>query len=648
MLENFAFGAEHLILLTGAMLIISIVAGALSSRVGAPLLLVFLILGMLVGEDGPGGVLFDDFEAAYFVSSLALAIILFDGGFRTPMSALRLSWKPATSLATVGVFITAGITGLFAHLVFDASWLYAFAIGAVVASTDAAAVFLLLHQHGMELRRRVSTTLEVESGVNDPMAVFLIIALVQAMTQEHGLSVPEAVLLFVQQMGLGAIIGIAGGMLLAWSINRLQLAAGLYPVFVVAGAFVIYGGSQVVEASGFLAVYLAGIVAGNRRLRASKLIRRFHDGIAWISQIAMFLMLGLLVTPTKLLPDLEEGAVVAIGLIFVARPIAVIVSLLPFRFSLREMFFIGWVGLRGAVPIFLAIIPVLGGVPGAMLFFNIAFIVVFASLVLQGWSTPWVARRLGVQVPSRPEPEGRLDIDLPQQMDRDVIGYRVDEGSLADGTPLSDLRMPRRARILAVLRENAVVPRDKLDRLIADDLVLTICPPEESFRLDRQFSARRTGRHREDVRLADFVFPADIGMARLQREYGLPVHGRDEAMMLGDFMTARLGHDASIGDAVRLGECALIVVDMAENKMRIIGLRLEASEEGELGENFIERLGVLGRQARESVARLMAGIGRHLGLTGRRRRRRPAADAATPRADELPAQTADQTSREQV
>ena len=206
MLENFAFGAEHLILLTGALLIISIVAGAVSSRVGAPLLLVFLVLGMLVGEDGPGGVPFDDFEAAFFVGSMSLAIILFDGGFRTPMSAIRLSWKPATSLATVGVVITAAVTGLFAHYVFDASWLYAFAIGSVVASTDAAAVFLLLHQHGMELRRRVSTTLEVESGVNDPMAVFLIIALVQAITQEKGLSGLEAVLLFVQQMGLGAII----------------------------------------------------------------------------------------------------------------------------------------------------------------------------------------------------------------------------------------------------------------------------------------------------------------------------------------------------------------------------------------------------------------------------------------------------------
>lgn len=637
MLENFTFGAEHLILLTGGLLLISILAGAVSSRVGAPLLLVFLVLGMLVGEDGPGGVLYDDFESAYLVGSIALAIILFDGGFRTPMAAIRLSWKPATSLATLGVILTAVLTGLFAHFVFDVSWLYSLAIGSVVGSTDAAAVFLLLHQHGMELRRRVSTTLEVESGVNDPMAIFLVIALVEAMTQGSGMTTIEAVLLFVQQMGIGAIVGIVGGLVLAWSINRLQLAPGLYPVFVVAGVFIVFGGAQVAHASGFLAVYLAGIVAGNRRLRASKLIRRFHDGMAWISQIAMFLMLGLLVTPTELQSDLDEGIVVALGLMFVARPIAVFVSLLPFRFSLREMTFIAWVGLRGAVPIFLAIIPVMGGVPGAIHFFNIAFIVVFASLVMQGWSIPWFARRLGVEVPSRPEPESRLEIDLPQQMDRDVIGYRVDENSPADGTALSDLELPRRARILAVLRENAVVPRERLDRLQADDLVLTICPPEETFRLDRQFSARRTGRHREDVRLADFVFPADLTMGQLGREYGLPVPARDEKLMLGDWMTARLGATASVGDAVRLGECALIVVEIAEQKMRVVGLKLEASEEGELGENFFERLAVLRREARASVSKLAAGLSRRLGLS----RRRHAPPPPKPVSDTLPAAVQD-------
>ncbi|MEX2297938.1 MAG: potassium/proton antiporter [Dongiaceae bacterium] len=605
MLENLTFGAEHIILLMGGLLIISILAGALSSRVGAPLLLVFLVLGMLLGEEGPGGIEFDDFEAAYTIGSLALAMILFDGGFRTPMSALRLSWKPAGVLATVGVLITAVITGLCAYFVFDFGWFYAFTIGAVVASTDAAAVFLLLHQHGMELRRRVSSTLEVESGVNDPMAIFLTIVLVQVLTQERGVTLLESATIFITHMGLGGVIGVLGGMLLAWAINRLKLASGLYPVFVVAATLVIFGGTQSLHGSGWFAVYLAGIVAGNRRLRASKLIRRFHDGIAWICQIVMFVMLGLLVTPTRLLPDIGEAAVVAFALMFVARPVAVAVSLLPFRFSLREMIFIAWVGLRGAVPIFLAIIPVLGGVEGGLVFFNIAFLVVLASLVLQGWSIPWVARVLGIQVPSRPEAEGRLDIDLPQQLDRDVIGYRVATGSPAAGRLVTALEMPRRARILTVLRDNTVVPREKLLALEAGDVVLTICPPEETFRLDRQFEPRaRNGRHREDVRLADFVFPAEITMGSVAQEYGLPVPARDLPLKLGEWMTARLGAGISVGDACRLGECALIVVDVAEHKVRQVGLRLEAGEEAEFGEGFFEHLRQLRHEADATLRRL--------------------------------------------
>jgi cell volume regulation protein A len=302
------------------------------------------------------------------------------------------------------------------------------------------------------------------------------------------------------------------------------------------------------------------------------------------------------------------------------------VCLLPFRFSLRELLFIAWVGLRGAVPIFLAIIPVLGGVLGGPVFFNIAFLVVLASLLLQGWSIAWVARLLGVQVPSRPEAESRLEIDLPQQLDRDVIGYRVAAGSRAAGRPLGDIEMPRRARILTVLRDNTVVPRERLTTLEAGDVVLTICPPEESFRLDRQFTQRRRdGRLREDVRLADFVFPADTTLGQLGHEYGLPIAARDEALKLGDWMTVRLGAGISVGDACRLGECALIVVDVAENKVRQVGLRLDAGEEAEFGEGFFEHLRQLHREAQATLRRL-----------GERRRLRRASSRRT-----KPAQQAD-------
>ncbi|MEX1148065.1 MAG: potassium/proton antiporter, partial [Sphingomonadales bacterium] len=368
--------ANHLIVFVGALFLLSILAGVVSSRIGAPLLLVFLGLGMLLGEEGPVGVSFGDFEATFVVASISLAIILFDGGLRTPLSSVRTGWAPALSLATVGVVITAVVVSMFAVLVFDGGWMQALLIGAIIGSTDAAAVFLLLHQRGMTLRRRLGATLEIESGANDPMAIFLTIITVELVVAGDGLLSLAVVEVFVRQMVLGALFGILGGKLLGWAVNRLELASGLYPVFVVSGALFTFGLTQELGGSGFLAVYLAGIVAGNERLRASKLIRRFHDGIAWLSQIIMFVMLGLLVTPSNLLDGFFPSILVALVLIFIARPLAVFICLLPFRFKRAERVFIAWVGLRGAVPIYLAMIPVLGGLSNSMHYFNVAFLVV--------------------------------------------------------------------------------------------------------------------------------------------------------------------------------------------------------------------------------------------------------------------------------
>ncbi|MFD1378706.1 potassium/proton antiporter [Fodinicurvata halophila] len=356
--------ANQLIFMGGALLLVSILAGVLSSRIGAPLLLVFLGLGMFFGEDGPFGISFDNFDLAYLVGSLALAIILFDGGLRTPLKSIRVAWAPASLLATLGVLITAGLTGLFAWAVLDFGLVPSLLVGSIVGSTDAAAVFLLLHQRGMDLKRRVGTTLEVESGVNDPMAIFLTITLAELVSSGTTDITWDIARSFLLQLGVGAAFGLLGGYALTWVVNKLELAPGLYPVFVIAGALVVFGGAQQLEGSGFLAVYLAGIVAGNKRLRANQLIRRFHDGIAWVCQIGMFLMLGFLVTPSNLLPDLLPAGLIALGLMFIARPVAVLLCLAPFNFSREERLFIAWVGLRGAVPIFLAIIPLLQGVVG--------------------------------------------------------------------------------------------------------------------------------------------------------------------------------------------------------------------------------------------------------------------------------------------
>ena len=438
--------ANNLILLGAGLVTLSIFAGLVSSRIGAPLLLVFLGLGMLAGEDGPGGILFDDFQAAYIAGSIALAVILFDGGLRTTRQSIRSAWAPSLMLATVGVLATAIICGLFAAWALDLNWLQGLLVGSTVASTDAAAVFFLLRLHGLGLKERPGATLEVESAINDPMAIFLTILCVELLQSGAAdLSWQSAWVFtgtFLSQIAGGAIFGLVGGWLLLQLVNRLELAPGLYPIFALSFVLFTFGVAQAVGASGFMAVYLAGLVLGNRRHRATQLINRFHDGLAWLCQIMMFLMLGLLVTPSEILPSLAPSLAIAIFLIVAARPVAVVLCLLPFRFTWQEAAFISWVGLRGAVPIFLGTIPVLAGVESAQIFFIVAFVVVLTSLVIQGWTIAPAARLLGLERPPRPAAPLRAEIDLPGRSGRDMAAYTVQPFSMATRRPLA--RLPRK------------------------------------------------------------------------------------------------------------------------------------------------------------------------------------------------------------
>jgi cell volume regulation protein A len=404
---------SHLILIGAGLVTLSIFAGIVSSRIGAPLLLVFLVLGMLAGEDGPGGIPFDDFRFAYLLGSTALAVILFDGGLRTSFASFTSVLWPALVLATVGVVVTAVVTGAAAAVVLGLDWVEALLVGSVVASTDAAAVFFLLHLKGARLKERVGSTLEIESGLNDPMAIFLTLACVTLITTgAEGTTLTTADTFarqFIVQITGGTIAGAVGGMVLVHLINRLPLASGLYAIFALSGALVIFGGTQEFGGSGFLAVYIAGLIVGNRRHRGTLLIARFHDGLSWLCQIAMFLMLGLLVTPSRLIPLLIPALAIALVLILVSRPTAVLLCLLPFGFQRRELMFVSWVGLRGAVPIFLATIPVIAGVEHADEIFAVAYVVVLVSLVVQGWTVTMAARRLGLDLPPPPPPPQRSE-----------------------------------------------------------------------------------------------------------------------------------------------------------------------------------------------------------------------------------------------
>ena len=387
--------AHGIILLGGVLGLLSIFAGRFSERLGAPLLLIFLLLGMLAGEDGPGGIKFDDFQASYLIGSVALVIILFEGGLKTERAMLRIAFWPALVLATVGVALTAVILAVAAHFLVHAPWLDSLLIGAVTAPTDAAAVAMLLRRGKIALPYRVAAALEVESGLNDPMSVFLTVALVEMILLPQVASATHAFLAFAQEMGGGAVIGIGGGYAMLWLFQRLRLESALAPVLALAGAFAVFGAAQQLETSGFLAVYLMAVIVGTNDHPTLAALERSFETSGWLAQIVLFLILGLLVNPRELVPLLVPTLIIAAVLMVLARPAATFLCLLPFRFKLTEMSFISWVGLRGAVPIYLTIIPVLEGVHNGVLFFGSAFVIVITSLVVQGWTIGVAARLLG-------------------------------------------------------------------------------------------------------------------------------------------------------------------------------------------------------------------------------------------------------------
>jgi cell volume regulation protein A len=565
---------NQLILLGAFLLLLSIFVGLVSSRIGAPLLLAFLALGMFFGEDGPGGILFDNYFAAYVIGSIALAIILFDGGLRTDLGNFRRAARPAILLASVGVLVTAALIGAAAHLLLPLGWIESFLIGAVVASTDAAAVFFLLHLHGLDIKPRVRSLLEVESGLNDPMAIFLTVGCVELILTDGGELSWHLVADFITEIAGGAVIGLIGGYALVWLINRLELAAGLYPVLAMAFALFLYGGAQALDASGFLAVYLAGLLVGNRRHRAAQLIDRFHDGLAWLAQMVMFVMLGLLVTPSELLPTLVPAVLIAIFLVVFARPVAVVACLLPFRFAWNEHVFIAWVGLRGAVAIFLGTIPVLAGLEHASIYFEVAFVVVLVSLLVQGWTLARAARLLNVELPPLPKTPERIDVDLPASGDRDLMIYTVGPGSRVSLRGVRRLLQLENTSLLGAVRDGRLVrPRD-LDRLEPGDSVMVLAPSAQAVVLDELFAERPASDDRAGS-FGAFTFDGELPIGKLADFYDLPVPEEQRAMPLADFVGTRLRRQAQVGDRILLADIELVVRALRDDRITEVGIDLE-------------------------------------------------------------------------
>jgi cell volume regulation protein A len=559
----------NLVLLLGAsLLFVGLALGSLGARLGVPSLLVFLVVGMVAGVDG-AGLRFNDFETGYLVSNLALAVILLDGGLRTRLSTFRVGLKPALGLATLGVALTAALVGGFATWLMGLDWRLGLLLGGIIGSTDAAAVFNVIQGSGLRLNERVASTLEIESGLNDPMAIFITVLLVGVITVGGDPLGWATLVTLLKQFGIGAVLGAASGVLLALLLVRLRSNEGMHALLLCTAGTTVFALTNSLGGSGFLAVYVVGLVVGNRGGGVGDNVFRSMDSLAWLAQSGMFLLLGLLVTPSSLGDHALDGLLIAAFLIFVARPLAVWLCLLPFAFRWREKLFVAWTGLRGAVPIVLAMFPLLAGINETRLLFDVTFVVVLASLLFQGTSLGAVSRWLRVALPATPEP--LQVVPLSGSDNRYLMQFRIEPGARALGKPLSTvggefaqpLLVIRGEQRLTVSEETAVAEGDRItwlgplrekDHLA--DLCQTVTPSIKRF-------------------YGDFTVRGDVPVADLALAYGVSVEPPlPDGLTVAQLFARRIGGLPVAGDILYLGGLRLRVRSVTAGQVTQVGIRL--------------------------------------------------------------------------
>ncbi|MGE6407277.1 MULTISPECIES: potassium/proton antiporter [unclassified Psychrobacter] len=586
----------NILYLVGAVLIFaSIMASTLSARLGVPLLLLFLIVGMLAGEQGILGIEFSQYALANFVGQAALACILLDGGLRTSFKSFRVGLKPAITLATWGVLVTVMVLGVFVTWLLDVDWRFGLLMAAIVGSTDAAAVFSLLRNGGVKLNDRVQATLELESGANDPLAILLVTGLIALNVDPDGQTVFGFLVLLLQQLSFGLGMGLLFGYFLSRLLPKVHLAEGMYAILILSAGLAVFAATNLIGGSGFLAVYLTGVLIGNHKVRSTEHVMRVMDSFAWLSQAVLFVVLGLLVTPSNVLNVWHYSVAIALFMIFVARPIAVYTSVKPFKFKDREIGFISWVGLRGAVPITLAILPVMAGIDNAFMLFDIAFGVVVLSLVLQGTTIPTMANLFKVRIPTNKDPKEEHEVWVSDKASITLYEFEAKSGAFAIGRHpmgISKGINPDEISVFALVRNQQIVVVDDNTKLKFGDSVWYAMRGNHASKIAKIFNDTTLDRKAIDdfygdwllspsVKLGDLPFFTGI-MASETLVKTLKTSDEDSAknmweQTVAEYVKTHLGTAPVSGDTVVVSdEWSLVIKEVGDKgKLRTIGLKYQ-------------------------------------------------------------------------
>ncbi|MGY8856283.1 MAG: potassium/proton antiporter [Pseudomonadales bacterium] len=584
----------NILYLVGAVLIFaSIMASTLSARLGVPLLLLFLIVGMLAGEQGILGIEFSQYGLANFVGQAALACILLDGGLRTSFKSFRVGLKPAITLATWGVLVTVLVLGVFVTWLLDVDWRFGLLMAAIVGSTDAAAVFSLLRNGGVKLNDRVQATLELESGANDPLAILLVTGLIALNVDPAGQTAFGFLVLLFQQLSFGLGMGLLFGYLLSRLLPKIHLAEGMYAILILSAGLAVFAATNLIGGSGFLAVYLTGVLIGNHKVRSTEHVMRVMDSFAWLSQAVLFVVLGLLVTPSNVLNVWHYSVAIAAFMIFVARPIAVYTSVKPFKFKDREIGFISWVGLRGAVPITLAILPVMAGIDNAFMLFDIAFGVVVLSLILQGTTIPTMANLFKVRIPTNKDPKEEHEVWVSDKASITLYEFEAQSGAFAIGRHpmgISKGISPDEVSIFALVRGQQIVVVDENTKIKFGDSVWYAMRGNHASKIAKIFNDTTLDRKAIDdfygdwllspsVKLGDLPFFSEAMVAKpLVKTLKTTEADSTKDMWeqtVAEYVTSHLGTVPVSGDTVVVNdEWSLVIKEVGEKgKLRSIGLK---------------------------------------------------------------------------